>query len=54
MSLRAGMKKEDAGDYLILQVTDEGGGIAAEDLPKVFNRRYRADNVLIQGMATQA
>ena len=50
VSLRAGLKKEDAGDYLILQVTDEGGGIAAEDLPKVFNRRYRADNVLIQGI----
>jgi len=50
VSLRAGLKKEDAGDYLILQVTDEGGGIAAEDLPNVFNRRYRADNVLIQGI----
>ena len=49
VSLRAGMKKEDAADYLILQVTDEGGGIAAEDLPSVSNRRYRADNVLIQG-----
>ena len=50
VSLRAGLKKEDNSDYLILQVTDEGGGISAEDLPNVFNRRFRADNVLIQGV----
>ena len=26
------------------------GGISAEDLPRVFTRLYRADNVLIQGV----
>ncbi len=37
-------------DYIMIQVTDSGGGISAEDLPRVFTRLYRADNVLIQGI----
>lgn len=50
ITLRAGIQKEDPGEYLIFQVTDEGGGIAPEDLGKVFDRRYHADHVLIQGL----
>ncbi len=50
ITLRAGLRKEADSDFLIIQVTDEGGGIAPEDLPNVFNRRYKADNVLIQGV----
>jgi two-component system phosphate regulon sensor histidine kinase PhoR len=34
----------------MIQVTDSGGGIPEEDLPRVFTRLYRADNVLIQGV----
>jgi signal transduction histidine kinase len=31
-------------------VTDQGGGISAQDLPRVFSRKYRTDNVQIQGI----
>lgn len=51
VTLRARLKKdEDQKEYLLLQVTDMGGGIQPEDLPRVFNRRYRADLPLIQGL----
>ena len=48
--LRVQTKKEEGKDYVLLQVTDTGGGIPAEDLPRVFTRLYRAENVLIQGV----
>jgi signal transduction histidine kinase len=41
---------EDGKDFMLIQVTDSGGGIPEEDLPRVFTRLYRADNVLIQGV----
>ncbi|MBK9925483.1 MAG: GAF domain-containing protein [Anaerolineales bacterium] len=48
--LKVQTKIEDGKEYILLQVTDTGGGIPAEDLPRVFTRLYRADNVLIQGV----
>ena len=43
--------RTDGGkEYVLIQVTDTGGGISAEDLPRVFTRLFRADNVLIQGV----
>jgi signal transduction histidine kinase len=49
--LKVEARSEDEGmDLILLQVTDTGGGISAEDLPRVFSRLYRADNVLIQGV----
>ncbi len=36
--------------FLLVEVMDSGCGIAADDLPKVFARRYRADNALIPGV----
>ena len=37
-------------NYLVISVTDTGGGIATEDQPRVFSRLYRADAPLISGL----
>jgi signal transduction histidine kinase len=37
-------------DSLFISVEDRGGGIAPEDLPRVFSRKYKAENPLIQGL----
>ncbi len=50
ITLRVQIQQEDNRNYLSLQVTDSGGGIPSEDLPKVFMRRYRAEHSLIQGV----
>jgi len=49
--LRAHMDEQTPGkSCLLIQITDHGGGISPEDLPRVFARRYRAENPLIQGV----
>jgi signal transduction histidine kinase len=51
ISLRARIEaKEHEPSFLLLQVADQGGGIPSADLPRVFSRLYRADNVLVQGI----
>jgi signal transduction histidine kinase len=50
VTLRVRMEKEESKDYVLIQITDTGGGIPSEDMPRVFSRLYRADNVLIQGI----
>jgi len=42
--------KPEAEDYLVVSVTDTGGGIQLADRQRVFSRRYRADNPLIEGL----
>lgn len=37
-------------DHLFVAIEDRGGGIALEDQARVFSRKYRADNPLIQGL----
>jgi signal transduction histidine kinase len=48
--LKVQTRSENGMEFIMIQVTDSGGGIASEDLPRVFTRLYRADNVLIQGV----
>jgi len=48
--LRVQTKAEDAREYVLIQVSDTGGGIPPEDMQRVFTRLFRADNVLIQGV----
>jgi len=50
ITLKVQTRIEDEQEYVHLQVTDTGGGIPSEDIPRVFTRLYRADNVLIQGV----
>ncbi len=50
ITLKVQTRTEDDQEYVLLQVTDTGGGIPSEDIPRVFTRLYRADNVLIQGV----
>ncbi len=37
-------------DSLIVSIEDRGGGIAPEDVERVFARKYKAENPLIQGL----
>jgi signal transduction histidine kinase len=42
--------QENQPGYVLIQVTDSGGGIPSEALPRVFSRLYRSDNQSIQGV----
>ncbi|MDO8755691.1 MAG: ATP-binding protein [Anaerolineales bacterium] len=48
--LKVETRTENGLEFLLIQVADSGGGIASNDLPRVFTRLYRADKDLIQGV----
>lgn len=50
IKLNVQTRKENGMDYILIQVSDSGGGIEPDDLQRAFTRLYRADNVLIQGI----
>jgi signal transduction histidine kinase len=50
INIRVQPTMDQGQPYVLMQVTDSGSGILQEDLPRVFTRLYRADNVLIQGV----
>jgi signal transduction histidine kinase len=43
-------KQKDLGEFVLIQVSDTGGGIPDADLPRVFSRVYRASNPVIPGV----
>lgn len=43
-------QKEGSLTYIMISVTDQGGGIDQKDLPRVFLHRYKMENPLIQGI----
>lgn len=48
--LRVQLQNEGDQHFISIQVSDSGGGIASEDLPRVFDRRFRGEPALIQGV----
>ncbi|MDQ7036009.1 MAG: ATP-binding protein [Anaerolineae bacterium] len=41
---------EDARPCLYVAIEDKGGGIDPEDVPRVFARKYKANNPLVRGL----
>jgi signal transduction histidine kinase len=50
ITLRVQIQSESNKHFISMQVTDTGGGIASEDIPRVFSRRFGAEQSLIKGL----
>jgi signal transduction histidine kinase len=50
VKLKAQTKAEDGKEYLLIQVSDTGGGIPPEDLPRVFIPVYRETDTPARGV----
>lgn len=48
--MRSDNGHREAVGVLFVSIEDRGGGIAPEDQARVFSRKYKADNPLIQGL----
>jgi signal transduction histidine kinase len=48
--LRLQIQMEDGNEYLLIQVSDTGGGIPPEDLPRVFAPLYRETDIPARGV----
>jgi signal transduction histidine kinase len=51
ISLRAHHQHDGSLEFIVLQVTDGGGGIVTDDLQRVFTQRHRSDGTPIPGIA---
>jgi signal transduction histidine kinase len=51
ISLMANLEQKDTTpSFILISVTDQGGGVAKGDLPRVFLRRYKMENPNIPGI----
>jgi len=50
VTLRVQIQSESNQHFVSVQVTDSGGGISYEDIPRIFTRRYRAEHSFIKGL----
>lgn len=53
ISLQVQVKDEADQPHFLIQVVDSGGGIAMEDLPRIFSRTYLEDHPEISGLGDQ-